>query len=211
MWPATRPKAGPDLLELFVACGDNAVRATVLLRDLLADFPEQAALAREVLVCEREGDRIVHEILRHAAEHGHACALEPIDVHALTGALDDIVDYAEEAADRLGLYGVEATMEQAQQLAEVLVAAGEAVAAALRAWRTGADLPAALVEVHRLENDADRLVRQAVAGLFATGIDPLLIIRWKDIYESLESAVDSCETVANVLEGIALKQANGHH
>jgi uncharacterized protein len=211
MWPATRPKADPELLELFLASGENVRHSTILLRDLLADFPEQATLAREVLVCEREGDRIAHDILRHLAERGHACSLEPIDVHALTGALDDIVDYAEEAADRLGLYGVEATMEQAQQLAEVLVDAAGAVSLALHAWSEGDELTDRLIEVHRLENDADRLVRQAVAGLFATGIDPMLIIRWKDIYESLESAVDSCETVANVLEGIALKQANGHH
>jgi uncharacterized protein Yka (UPF0111/DUF47 family) len=211
MWPATRPKADPELLELFDACGENLQRATVLLRDLLEDFPEQAPLAREVLVCEREGDRIAHDILSHVAERGRTCLLEPIDVHSLTGALDDIVDFAEEAADRLGLYGVEATMEQAQQLADVLVAAGAALGTALHAWRTGADMRPRLVEVHRLENDADRIVREAVASLFATGIDPLLIIRWKDIYESLESAVDSCETVANVLEGIALKQANAHH
>jgi uncharacterized protein Yka (UPF0111/DUF47 family) len=211
VWPATRPKADPDLLDLFDACGANLERATELLRDLLADFPENAELAREVLVCEREGDRLAHEILRHAAEHGRTCALEPIDVHALTGALDDIVDYAEEAADRLGLYGVEAPMEQAQQLAGVLVAAAATVARALHSWRIGDDMAPRLVEIHRLENDADRVVRQAVASLFATGIDPLLIIRWKDIYESLESAVDSCETVANVLEGITLKQANGHH
>jgi uncharacterized protein Yka (UPF0111/DUF47 family) len=211
MWTATRAKADPELLELFTASGDNVRRSAVLLRDLLDDFPEQADLAREVLVCEREGDRIAHDILRHMAERGQACSLEPIDVHALTGALDDIVDYAEEAADRLGLYGVEASMEQAQQLAEVLVAAAAAVAAALYAWRAGDELADRLIEVHRLENDADRLVRQAVASLFATGIDPMLIIRWKDIYESLESAVDSCETVANVLEGIALKQSNGHH
>jgi uncharacterized protein len=114
MWPATRPKADPELLELFDACGENLQRATVLLRDLLEDFPEQAPLAREVLVCEREGDRIAHDILSHVAERGRTCLLEPIDVHSLTGALDDIVDFAEEAADRLGLYGVEATMEQAQ-------------------------------------------------------------------------------------------------
>ena len=210
MRTASRPKADPELLELFEASGRNVEHATVLLRDLLADFPEKAALAREVRICEREGDLIAHDILHRIAQRGPACALDPVDVHALTGALDDIVDYAEEAADRLGLYGVEATMVQAQELAEVLVAAGAAVAAALRAWRTGEDLPAALVEVHRLENDADQLVRQAVAALFATGIDPMLVIRWKDIYETLEESVDACETVANVLEGMALKQANGH-
>jgi uncharacterized protein Yka (UPF0111/DUF47 family) len=210
MWSATRPRADAALLALFEASGDNVQRATVLLRELLADFPEQAELAREVLICEREGDRIAHDILSWVAERGQACPLEPMDVHALTGALDDIVDYAEEAADRLGLYGVEAPMEQAQQLAGILVETADAVAGALHAWRGGEEMAPRLVEIHRLENDADRVERQAVASLFATGIDPMLIIRWKDIYESLESAVDSCETVANVLEGIALKQAHAH-
>jgi uncharacterized protein len=209
MWPATRPKADPELLDLFEESGRNVQRATALLCDLLADFPEQAELAREVLVCEREGDRIAHDILHRVAQRGRSCTLDPIDVHALCGALDDIVDHTEEAADQLGLYGVEATMETAQRMSEVLVAAANGVSGALHAWRTGADLPAALVEIHRLENDADRLVRQGVASLFATGIDPMLVIRWKDIYETLEASVDACETVANVLEGIALKQANG--
>jgi uncharacterized protein len=207
----SRPRADPALLELFEASGRNVQRATALLRDLLASFPEEASLARDVLVCEREGDRIAHDILHRLAERGRACQLDAVDVHALTGALDDIVDHAEEAADQLGLYGVEAPMEQSQQMAEVLVAAADAVAEALHEWRAGGDMSGSLVEVHRLENDADRLVRQAVASLFATGIDPMLVIRWKDIFETLEEAVDACERVANVLEGIVLKQANGHH
>jgi uncharacterized protein Yka (UPF0111/DUF47 family) len=205
MWAATRPKADPELLELFEASGENVQRATVLLRDLLADFPEQAELAREVLVCEREGDRIAHDILHHLAERGQACSLEPIDVHALTGALDDIVDYAEEAGDELGLYAVEAPMEQAVALSEVLVGASEQVARALRALRTGADFSAELIEIHRLENEGDRLQRDGVASLFAGGIDPMVVIRWKDIFESLEAAVDACESVAHLLEGIALR------
>jgi uncharacterized protein len=130
-------------------------------------------------------------------------------VHALTGALDDVVDYAEEAADQLGLYGVEAPMEQAQQMAEVLVQAAEQVADALRELRDGEELAAQLVEIHRLENHADRIVRAAVASLFVNGIDPMMVIRWKDIFDTLESAVDACETVANVLEGMTLKRANG--
>jgi uncharacterized protein Yka (UPF0111/DUF47 family) len=206
MWLAGKAKVDPELLELFEAAGDNVTRATALLRDLLEAYPEQAELAREVLLCEREGDRIAHDILHRVAIQGRGCALDPVDVHALTGALDDIVDLAEEAADRLGLYGVEAPMEQAQRMSEVLVDAAGGVAAALHALRTGEDLSAHLVEIHRLENDADQLVRQGVASLFANGIDPMLVIRWKDIYETIEAAVDACETVANVLEGMTLKQ-----
>ena len=129
-------------------------------------------------------------------------------MHALAGALDDIVDFAEEAADQLGLYGVEAPMEQAQQIADVLVGCSEHVAAALRGLRNGAELSPHLVEIHRLENEGDRLQRAAVAGLFANGIDPMMLIRWKDIFDTLEAAVDACETVANVLEGISIKRAH---
>jgi uncharacterized protein Yka (UPF0111/DUF47 family) len=179
----------------------------LLLRDLLTDYPEQAALAREILLCEQEGDRIAHDILHRLAGSGHRrSALEAADVHALAGALDDIVDYAEEAADQLGLYGVEAPMDQAEEVAGVLVGCAEHVAAALRGLRNGSDFAPELVEIHRLENEADRLQRAAVAGLFANGIDPMMLIRWKDIFDTLEGAVDACETVANVLEGIAIKR-----
>ena len=184
-------------------------RACLLLRDLLSDYPEQSALAREILLCEQEGDRIVHDILHRLAATGSKRAhLDSADVHALAGALDDIVDYAEECADQLGLYGVEAPMEQSQQIAAVLVGAAEHVATGLRGLRNGLDVAPQLVEIHRLENEADRLQRAALADLFVAGIDPMMVIRWKDIFETLEAAVDACETVANVLEGMTLKRAN---
>jgi len=97
-------------------------------------------------------------------------------------------------------------MEQAVEFADVLVGASEQVATALRCLRTGTDLGPHLVEIHRLENEGDRLQRDAVASLFAGGIDPMMIIRWKDIFESLEAAVDACERVAHILEGITIKR-----
>jgi uncharacterized protein Yka (UPF0111/DUF47 family) len=192
----------PDLvlLELFEESGRNVQRASLLLRDMLVDYPERAGLARDLLLTEQEGDRIAHDILHRLAQNGGGRpALDSADVHALAGALDDIVDYAEETGDRLGLYGVEAPMEQ--------VAASEHVAGALRGLRNGHDMSEHLVEIHRLENDADRLQRDAVASLFATGIDPMIVIRWKDIFDSLEASVDACETAANVLEGIGLRRS----
>jgi uncharacterized protein Yka (UPF0111/DUF47 family) len=205
-----KPKPDPELLALFEESGRNVERAAIILRDLLADYPDQAGLARELLLCEREGDRIAHDILHRLAEQsGRRQALEAADVHALACALDDVVDHAEEAADQLGLYGVEAPMEQAQEMSQVLVGAAEQVAGSLRGLRHGGELAPRLVEIHRLENEADRMVRAAIASLFATGIDPMMVIRWKDVFETLESAVDACETVANVLEGISLKRSNG--
>ena len=202
-----RPVPDQAVLELLEESGRNVQRATGLLRDLLASWPERADLVGEVLLCEHEGDRITHDII-HRIEGSHAsrAPIDPQDGHALATALDDIVDFAEQTADALGLYGVEAPMEQSTALADVLVGAGEQVAHALRCLRSGTELAPHLVEIHRLENEGDRLSRDAIASLFANGIDPMVVIRWKDIFESLEASVDACETVAHVLEGISLKR-----
>jgi predicted phosphate transport protein (TIGR00153 family) len=199
--------ADGTLMALVEESGRNVQRCGLLLRDLLRDYPERATLAQDLKVCEQEGDRITHDIIHHLASHGRT--REPFDAgdgYALATALDDIVDHSEQVGAQLGLYGVEAPMEQAVEFTEVLVGAGEQIAQALRCLRTGTELSPHLVEIHRLENEGDRLQRDAVASLFAGGIDPMVVIRWKDIFESLEAAVDACETVAHVLEGITLKR-----
>jgi uncharacterized protein Yka (UPF0111/DUF47 family) len=195
------------VLDLFEESGRNVERATLLLRDLLADYPERADLARDLLLCEQDGDRITHDIIHRLNGGGTGRPpMDPYDGHVLATTLDDIVDYAEQAADELSLYAVEAPMEQAGALADVLVGAGEQVSRALHCLRSDAELAPHLVEIHRLENEGDRLSRDAVASLFANGIDPMVVIRWKDIFETLEASVDACEKVAHVLEGISLKR-----
>ncbi|HET6510508.1 MAG TPA: DUF47 family protein [Baekduia sp.] len=198
------------VLDLFEESGRNVQKATLLLRDLFAEYPERSDLARDLLLSEQEGDRITHDIIHrlnraHSARSGKP-PVDPADGHALATALDDVVDFAEQAADELSLYAVEAPMEQATLIADVLVGAGEQVAQALRCLRSGAEIAPHLVEIHRLENEGDRLSRDAVASLFANGIDPMVVIRWKDIFETLEQSVDACEKVAHVLEGISLKR-----
>ena len=196
----------PLLMSLVEEAGRNVQRSGLLLHDLLIDYPEHATLARDLKVCEQEGDRITHDIIHRLAEGRVRAPFAASDGYALATALDDIVDHSENAAAQLGLYAVEAPMEQAVEFTDVLVGAGEQIAQALRALRGGAELGPHLVEIHRLENEGDRLQRDGVASLFAGGIDPMVVIRWKDIFESLEAAVDACETVAHVLEGITLKQ-----
>jgi uncharacterized protein Yka (UPF0111/DUF47 family) len=195
------------VLELFEQSGRTVKKATVLLRDLLADWPDRPGLAADLVDCEHEGDRLTHDII-HRLHDGRSSrkAIDALEGLQLATALDDIVDCAEQAADMLGIYAVEATMEHACLLADVLVAAGEQVSGALHALRDGGDLSSHLVEIHRLENEADRLSRDAIASLFVAGIDPMVVIRWKDIFESLEAAVDACEHVAHVLEGICIKR-----
>jgi predicted phosphate transport protein (TIGR00153 family) len=201
------PRVDGALMGLVEESGRNVQRCGLLLNNLMKDYPEHATLAQDLKVCEQEGDRITHDIIHRLAGRGRVRApFDAGDGYALATALDDIVDHSEQAAAQLGLYGVEAPMEQAVEFTEVLVGAGEQIAQALRSLRTGTDLGPYLVEIHRLENEGDRLQRDGVASLFAGGIDPMVVIRWKDIFESLEAAVDACETVAHVLEGITLKQ-----
>lgn len=195
----------PELSDLLERAAANIERSGELMRDLLAGFPDNAALAAELVGCEQEGDHITHELIRRIGRgRRRAGPFDASDGHALAGALDDIVDHTEQAGAQLELYGVEAPIEQAVRLAEVLMQACGQIAGALRALAGSRDPAAALVEVHRLENEGDRILRDGVASLFAGGTDPMVVIRWKDIFESLEAALDACETSAHVIERITL-------
>ncbi len=207
MSPLLRRRVDSGVFELFEEAGRNAKRSTLLLRDLVSDYPERSDLAREILRCEQEGDRIAHDI-HHRLGDGRAGAppFRTSDAFALATTIDDIVDFTEQAADTLGLYAIEAPMEQAEQLADVLVRASDGVSKALGALREGRDLSTFLLDIHELENDGDRLSRDAIAALFSGGVDPMVVIRWKDIFELLEEAIDSCEKVAHILEGISLQR-----
>jgi predicted phosphate transport protein (TIGR00153 family) len=170
-------------------------------------WPDAGGLGREILICEQEGDRITHDII-HRLNSTSVTPLDREDIYALASALDDVVDFTEEAADFMGLYNIEAPMEQAQQLAAVLEDCCRNLSQALSRLRSSMnDLNHYFVEVNRLENEGDRITREALASLFRNGIDPMIVIRWKDIFERLEHAIDACEHVANILEGIVVKHA----
>ena len=168
-----------QFFDLFEEAASNIMRAADLLDQMLRGYPENAGLARELLICEQEGDRITH----------------------------DIIDLTEEVSDYLGLYRIEAPMEQSQRMAHILVQATRQVAEALPRMRGFKDLNHYTVEINRLENDGDRVTREAMASLFDNGIDPMVVIRWKDIYERLESAIDATEQVANILETVVIKNS----
>jgi uncharacterized protein len=195
-----------EFFDLFEEAGTNIVRAADLLDQMLRAFPDRGDLARDILICEQEGDRITHDIIQRLNQT-FVTPIDREDIYALASALDDIVDFTEEVADYLGLYKIEAPMEQAQRLAHVLLQASRAVADAIPRLRGFKDISHYTVEINRLENDGDRIVREAVASLFDNGIDPMVVIRWKDIFERLEAAIDSTEKVANILEGIVIKNS----
>jgi uncharacterized protein len=192
--------------DLFEEAAGNIVRAVSLLEQMLADYPERADLARDILICEQEGDRITHDIIQRLNQM-FVTPIDREDIFSLASALDDIVDYTEEVADYLGLYKIEAPMDQAQQLTRVLHQAARQIAEALPRLRGFKDLSHYTVEINRLENDGDRITREAIAALFDNGIDPMVVIRWKDIYERLEEAIDATEHVANIIEGIVIKNS----
>jgi hypothetical protein len=192
--------------DLFNQAGQNTLRAAKLLQEMLEHWPDERGLQREILLAEQEGDKITHDIIQRV-QTTFVTPLDGEDIYSLATQLDDIVDYIDETADFLGLYKIEARMEQSLAMAGVLVQACEQLAAALEQLRGFKGLEPYWIEIHRLENDGDRLYRDAVASLFANGIDPMVVIRWKDIFTVLERAVDACETAAHIIEGIVIKNA----
>ena len=195
-----------EFFDLFEEAGANILRAAELLERMLARWPDHGQLSRDVTVCEQEGDRITHDIIQRL----NSTFVTPIDredIYALASALDDIVDYTEEVSDYMGLYRIEAPMEQAQEMSRILHEAARQIAEAMPRLRSFRDIHHFTIEVNRLENDGDRVSREAMASLFDTGIDPMFVIRWKDIFERLEAAIDATEKVANILEGIVIKNS----
>jgi uncharacterized protein len=192
--------------DLFIEAGENTLKASRLLDQMMATWPDSGDLSKQVVDAEHEGDRITHAIVQRL----NSTFVTPIDredIYGLATQMDDIVDYTEEAADFLGLYKIEAPMSQAQELTKVLVAACEQLAAGLEHLRDFKDLDKYWIEIHRLENDGDRISRDAVASLFSNGIDPMVVIRWKDMFAVLENAIDATETAAQILEGIVIKNS----
>jgi predicted phosphate transport protein (TIGR00153 family) len=195
-----------EFFDLFEEAGGNIERAAALLEQMLADYPDRSELSRDILICEQEGDRITHDIIRRLNET-FVTPIDREDIHALASALDDVVDFTEEVADYMGLYKIEAPMEQAQRQTQILHQAARQIAEAMPRLRGFQDISHYTVEINRLENDGDRVTREAMAALFDNGIDPMVVIRWKDIYERLESAIDATEQVANILETVVIKNS----
>jgi predicted phosphate transport protein (TIGR00153 family) len=199
----------PDFGELYGMlrqAGRNVELSTALLRELMRAWPDGLEKRVELVELEHANDAVTHDI----AHHLHlrlAVPFERSDALALASGLDDVVDYAEEAADFLGLYRVEAPMDQAIELADTLAAAGAEVARALAKLDDPTAAKPHLSEIDRLENEGDRILREGLTALFEGGVDPMAVIRWKDIFERVEQAIDACDGVAHMLRGIAVKRA----
>ena len=192
--------------DALAEAGTNILRAAQLLEHMFDTWPEDSGVARDILKSEQEGDRITQDIVRRLNADPPR-GLDSAEIYALATQLDDIVDDIEEAADFMGLFAIEAPMEQAQVLSTVLAQSCEQVSGLLTDLRGFENLERYWVEIHRLENEGDRVWREALASLFSNGIDPMVVIRWKDIFGLLERAIDSTETAAHKIEAIAVKHS----
>ena len=189
---------------LFCRASTNAVDIARLLVELLDRFPESTELIRRIKDREHEGDRLTHEVV-DLLNRTFVTPFDRDDMYRLASAIDDVCDHVDEAADNIALYGVRVVPPEAKAQADVILRSAIKLDEAVTLLDGFRDSSAHLAELRELEDEGDRLVRDAVAGLFRSGQDPISILRWKDIYEQLEGAVDACENAADVLEAILVK------
>ena len=194
-----------EFFELFTKASSNAVDIARLLVELLDRFPADGTeLISQVKEHEHTGDRLTHDVV-DLLNRTFVTPFDRDDIYRLSAALDDVCDHVDEAADNLGSYGVESVPAKAKEQADVILRAAIKLDEAVQQLDGFRDSEAQLSELRALEDEGDRLVRDGVAELFRSGQDAISIIRWKDIHERLEDAVDACENAADVLEAILVK------
>jgi predicted phosphate transport protein (TIGR00153 family) len=195
--------------DLFQESAQNMVKAAQRLKEMVDTWEHVEGRVGEITELEHQGDTITHEIMARL----HRTFVTPFDredIALLAHVLDDVTDFIHAAADAMLLYKVDRPGKRAQELADIIVQATEEVERVMPQLRKRIVLSQVLkrcVEINRLENVADRVYRSAMAELFADSTDIAHIIKWREIYEHMESATDRCEDVADVLEGVALKHA----
>ena len=193
-----------EFYVLFSRASGNAVEISRRLVQLLDEFPADGDLLRDIKELEHEGDRATHDLV-DLLNRTFVTPFDRDDMYRLAGALDDVCDLVDEAADNIELYGVKVVPPEAREQARVILDCSTVLDEAIRRLDGFHDSSEQLARLRELEDEGDRIVRGAVAGLFRSGQDPISIIRWKDIHEQLEEAVDSCQTAADVLEAILVK------
>src|SRR5258706_10943751 len=194
-----------EFFEIYNRAAANIVEIADKPIELLDRYREGASdLIRDVRELEHEGDRLTHELV-DLVNRTFVTPFDRDDMYRLAGALDDICDYVDEAAGKVVSYGVGEIRDPAKAQAQVIRRAAGKLADAIGRLEGFKDSQRQIAELRDLEDEGDRLVHDAVSSLFADGADPLVVIRWKDIHEALEEAVDACDKGANVLEAILVK------
>ncbi len=192
--------------DLFVEDAANVLEGARLLESMLRTYDQPEAMAKKIREAEHRGDEISHDI-GHRLEQTFVTPIDREEIHALISGLDDIIDLIEEVSDTFVLYGIKAPTKTAVQQASLIVRQCETLHQALGNLRGFKDLERFVIEVHRLENEGDQIVRAAIAALFSDHDKALEVIKWKDIYGLLEDTIDKCEDVAQLIERIVVKHA----
>ena len=194
-----------EFFTLFGKAGENALQVSRLVERRFREHPNSGITQEQVKKEETEGDAITRDLIT-LLNTQYVTPFDRDDIYMFATEVDDIVDYLEEASDLLGLYGVEMPTRHAVEQCRIIVSACEQLATACDNLKGMRGVQEALVQVKAYEDEGDRVLRDALAALFRDeGIDPLIVIRWKDIYEALERALDACETAANVIANILVK------
>ena len=195
--------------DLFEGSAKNIATAAQALSDLVEKWENVEEKARRIVELEHAGDDITHEIVAQL----HSTFVTPLDredIAALANSLDDIIDFMRDASDAMVIYKVSYPTQRSKELTSVLIKATCEVERAMPYLRRPSSLKNIreyCIEIHRLENEGDEVMRLALAELFEHNTDVTEIIKWREIYEHIESAIDKCEDVANVLEGVMIKGA----
>ena len=194
-----------EFFELYIQASANAVEIARRLVELLERFPNgHDEIFRDIRALEHEGDRLTHDVV-DLLNRTFVTPFDRDDMYRLAGVLDDICDGVDEAAGNIVSYGIDRVRPKARDQAEIILRATRKLHEAVERLEGFKDSRRQLIELRELEDEGDRLVREGVSELFTAGEDPLVLIRWKDIYEHLEEAVDACEKAADVLEAILVK------
>jgi predicted phosphate transport protein (TIGR00153 family) len=196
-----------EFYDLFTRAGENALEAARHAEIRFRDYPNASVGQSDVKAVETAGDQITHDLMQ-LLNTQYITPFDREDIYELATAIDDVVDYIEEASELLELYGIESTTRHAVEQCRILVGACEQLRLALTRLRGMRGVQEALVELKRFEDEGDRIVHDAIAALFRDDrIDPLIVIRWKDIYDGLEQAIDAAEHAGNVIANIVVKNA----
>ena len=193
--------------DFFEQQSQQIMKAGTLLSELVHNFADARAKAFAIKEVEHAGDQITHEIVKRL-NTTFITPLDREDIHDLATRLDDVLDFIEAVAERLVIYRIKEPTSACRAMADLIVAQIAAMDRCVRCLRTmDPGFHEHAVEVNRLENRADSLLRETLAAMFEEQADPIEVIKWKEIYETLETVTDRCEDVANVIEGIILKMA----
>jgi predicted phosphate transport protein (TIGR00153 family) len=195
-----------EFYDLFTRAGANALEAARKAEARFREFPSTSTTQEDVKAIETAGDDITRELM-HLLNTQYITPFDREDIYQLATALDDVVDLIEEASALLELYRIEQPAPHAVHQCRLLVGAVEHLARALVELKGMKGIEQELIGLKQLEDEGDTVVRDAIAELFSNSHDALLVIRWKDIHEALEDAIDACETVANVIGNVVVKNA----